>query len=103
MDHQYSKTTKGTWTQPTLLYPTPTDAELQRLEQVLLRESGYSLTGITIKADTDGWLIVLRANLDGQHMVHFTGGRSWQDALEVLVWEVAHKALNWKTDKYAQG
>lgn len=93
---------KRTWEQPWLPYPEPTDAQMQRLEELLRHESGYTLTGITIKVDHDGWLVVLRANMDGQPAVHFTGGNSWQDALEVLLWEIMHKALHWKEDKYAR-
>lgn len=82
-------------------YPEPTDSQLQALVETLAWFHQVNLTGVTIKADDDGWLVVLRAEMDGQHMVHFTGGHSWQDALEVLMWEIMHKALNWKTDKYA--
>jgi len=93
---------KGTWKQPWLPYPEPTDAQLQRLVELLRYNSGYTLRGLTVKADDDGWLIVLKGSLDGQPAVHFTGGSTWQDALEVLVWEITHKALHWKDDRYAR-
>lgn len=91
-----------TWTQPLLPYPSPTDAQMQRLEQLLQHDYGYTLTGLSIRDDQEGWFVVLKVVKEGKPMVHFTGGRSWQDALEVLVWEVNHKALSLRPDQYAR-
>lgn len=84
-----------------LMYPSPTDAQMQRLEQVLDRDYSVSLTGLNIKADGEGWFVILKAIDNGKPVVHFTGGRSWQDTLEVLVYEVNHKQLTFRPDKYA--
>lgn len=63
---------------------------------------GTAVTRLVIKADDDGWLVVLAGRKQGKPVVHFTGGRSWFDAVEALLWEINHGRLNWRPDKYAR-
>lgn len=64
--------------------------------------TGCTVTGLTIKPDSEGFLVVLRAVERGKPVVHFTGGRSWGDAVEALMWEVHNNRLNWRPDRFAK-
>lgn len=72
------------------------------LEQRVAWATKYELTGITIKADSEGWLVVLRLADHKGNYVHFTGGRSFQSAVEALLWEVDKGHITPKADKYAR-
>jgi hypothetical protein len=74
-------------------------ANLMGLEEHL-GWKGYHLTGLTVKADDEGFFIVLKATHKGQKVVHFTGGRTFSDALENLGFEVHEELLSWRPDKY---
>lgn len=63
---------------------------------------GVQLTGVVCKRDKEGWLIVVKATLHNQPVVHFTGGRTYADAWEVLCWEIDHHQVNWRPDKFAK-
>lgn len=41
------------------------------LEERIAWATPYQLTGVTIKSDDEGWLLVLKIAKDGQHYVHF--------------------------------
>jgi len=85
---------------PRVAYPTIPWTDLFRLEEVLKHDYNAHLTGLNIKTDEDGWFVILKARIGDRAVVHFTGGQHWQDALEVIGWEVGHRALNWRDDRY---
>ena len=91
------KRTDSQW--PRIGYQTIPWTDLFNMEQTLARK-GVHLTGLNIKADEDGWFVIIKAVKNGQKVVHFTGGRHWMDALEVIGWEVGHHELKWRPDKY---
>jgi len=72
------------------------------LEERVAWATKYALVGVTIKADTEGWLLVLRLDYRGDKYVHFTGGRHFRDAVEALLFEVDHNQLNVKRDQYSR-
>lgn len=76
--------------------------KIVNLSEVMAYMDGTLLTGITLKADDEGWLIVVKARRDGQSQVHFTGGRTYADAWESLIWEIDHGQMTWRPDKYAK-
>jgi len=53
-----------------------------------------------MKWDGEGWFVIIKGEKKGQAVVHFTGGHTWSDALEVIGWEVGHRATHWRPDKY---
>lgn len=75
--------------------------DLLDLEHRMAWGNGYQLVGLTLKADNEGWLVVLKAAKNEQYWVHFTGGRTFQDAIEAVLWEVEKDLLRWKPDRYA--
>lgn len=70
------------------------------LEERVAWATDYQLVGVTIKADDEGWLIVLRIAKNGQFYVHFTGGRHFRDAIEALLYEVDRNQLSPRVDQY---
>lgn len=78
----------------------PLSADIDSLQQTLAWTTGATLRSLTVKQDAEGWLVVLRADVNGRPMVHFTGARYWADALEVLVYEVCRGDMHWKPDRF---
>lgn len=77
-------------------------ARLGDLDKDFAWYTGVTLMGLTLKYDPEGVLVVVKGERHGKSLVAFTGGRSWFDALEVLLWEMAHGQLTWHKDKYAK-
>jgi len=76
--------------------------KMEDLEHMLGFYEGVYLTGMTIKRDEEGWFVVLKATRKGEAVVHYTGGRSWPEIWEFLAYEITHKQLSWRKDKYAK-
>lgn len=74
--------------------------DLRQLEEILAWQHGATLRGLNIKRDEEGWFVMLKGQKDDENVIHFTGSRTFSDALECLIWEVADTKLNWRTDKY---
>lgn len=79
----------------------PIGKDMQALVELVGWNAHATLTGVNIKSDDDGWLVILKAKKNGKAVVHFTGARTWNDALEVLIYEITHDMLTWREDKYA--
>lgn len=78
-------------------------AGLASLSEQLAWHDGAVLTGINVKEDGEGFFVILKATSQGKPVVHFTGGRTFFDAVEAILWEVQHGLLNWRPDRYASG
>lgn len=72
------------------------------LAESLLWHEGAQLTGMIVKEDEEGFFLILKASKRGKPVVHFTGGRSFFDAIEALLWEVEHGLVDFRPDKYAK-
>lgn len=75
---------------------------LDNLPESLVWHTGAILRGVTFRKDEEGWLAILKATVDGNPVVHFTGGRYWQDLGEILAYEILSDNLVWYTDRYAK-
>lgn len=83
-------------------FPHANDWCILNLPEQVIDNHGVDLTGFNIKADDDGFIIVLKGVKGGKPVVAFSGGRTWQDAVELLCYEAAHNSLQWKPDRYAK-
>lgn len=70
------------------------------LEEQLAWLQNLSLVGVNIKQDDEGFFVILKVKQRGRAMVHFTGGRTFFDAVEALVWEIEHDQLRLRPDRY---
>lgn len=84
---------------PRVAYPTIPWVDLFLLEECLVGQK-VALTGVNIKWDGEGYFVILKGVRKGVKVVNFTGGQTWADALETLGWEVSHRVLDWRPDKY---
>jgi len=75
---------------------------LSQLSEHLAWHHSAALTGLNVKWDGEGYFVILKALVGGNPMVHFTGGRSFGDAIEALIWEVQKTSISWRPDKYAE-
>jgi len=76
--------------------------DLRLLEEKLAYHEGALLLGLNIKRDGEGWFLILKAEVNGRQMCHFSGGRAWSDTIEAVLWEIDKVAINWRPDKYAR-
>lgn len=76
--------------------------DIRTLEETLAWVYQKDLTGLNIKTDDAGFFVILKAADHKGHYVHFTGGRSFADAVEAVLWEVSTKRCNWRPDKFVR-
>lgn len=74
--------------------------DIRDLEQNLAWHYGATLMGLNVKVDKDGFFVILKARVKGVAVCHFTGGRTFADAIEAVLWEVAQKQVNFRPDKF---
>jgi hypothetical protein len=74
----------------------------EELPEVIGWCQGNVLTGLNIKRDEYGWLVVVKAESQGRSVVAFTGATYWQDIPELLRWQIEHNQLSWRDDRYAK-
>lgn len=72
------------------------------LEKLLAYHEGVELTGFNTKRVEGGWFVLIKGNLKGKPMVHFSGARYFADIWETITYEVLHSGMFWRPDKYAQ-
>lgn len=87
-------------TVPCLFNPHFRMIDLALLEENLAFYHSVELTGLNIKADKEGFFVILKGRQNGRPVVHFTGGRTFGDAVEAIGFEVQQQALKWRPDQY---
>lgn len=71
------------------------------LEKVLPWYQSVTLRGYTLRYADPGWLLVVRAERNGQAVVAFTGGHSPTDCWLAFIKAIGRKGFLWKKDKFA--
>lgn len=74
------------------------------LMEELCADSGAPVREVKWVAGSDGWLLVLKAvSRSRGALVCFYGGRTVEDCVEAVVYDLYHKpGLKWKKDRYAK-
>ena len=67
---------------------------------------GETLMGMTIQTPWkrgDDWMVVLRANFEGEPMVAFHTADTLYEVMRGVAERFVNKSLEWKEDEYAKG
>lgn len=71
------------------------------LGEVLAWHENATYTGHTLKKVSDGWFLVVRAEIEGKKMVCYLPGKDPDGCFWLLAYDIKHSKVLWKPDKYA--
>jgi len=71
------------------------------LEKVLPWYQGVTLRGYSLSYKEPGWLLVVKAERNGDKLVAFTGGYCPFDCWETFLKAIGSKGFQWKKDNFA--
>lgn len=76
---------------------------LVNADEVIGGYEGLTLTGLNLKKQDKGWFMVVSAKrTGGERVVAYFAGHRPYECLWLLAWQVVHKQVVWKPDKYAK-
>lgn len=75
-------------------------AEVLDLALNISWNDGYVLDQLIVKSQDDGWLVIVKAHLNGHRKVAFCSGESFAEALELTAEFAAKGILTWRKDNW---
>ena len=69
-------------------------------DEITAWESGFELTGLHIKKDKKGWLLIVKVYNGSQPLVCFNRQPSYWRTIFAFGWNLKYGVIQWKRDKW---